>query len=53
MLFRSVDSFGTDARTINRTLENIKNVDDDSPLDDPDPSNPMTAIGTADKRKVS
>ena len=50
---RVVDSFGTDARTINRTLENIKNIDDTSPLDDPDPSSPMSAVGTVDRRKVS
>jgi DNA recombination protein RmuC len=50
---RVVDSFGTDARTINRTLENIKNIDDTSPLNDPDPSNPMSAVGTVDRRKVS
>jgi len=50
---RVVDSFGTDARTINRTLENIKNIDDTSPLNDPDPSSPMSAVGTVDRRKVS
>ena len=50
---RVVDSFGTDARTINRTLENIKNIDEASSLDDPDPSSPMSAVGTVDKRKVS
>jgi len=50
---RVVDSFGTDARTINRTLENIKNVDDTPPLDDPNPSSPMSAVGTVDRRKVS
>ena len=50
---RVVDSFGTDARTINRTLENINNIDDTSPLDDPDPSSPMSAVGTVDRRKVS
>ena len=50
---RVVDSFGTDARTINRTLENIKNIDEASSLDDPDPSSPMSAVGTVDRRNVS
>jgi len=54
---RVVDSFGTDARTISRTLENIKNIDDVPPLfddnDDSNPSSPMSTVGTIDKRKVS
>jgi len=54
---RVVDSFGTDARTISRTLENIKNIDDIPPLfdddDDPNPSSPMGAVGIIDKRKAS
>ena len=47
-----VDSFGKDARSINRTLDNIKNPDDD---DDPDPdsTDPMSAYGQIEKRKVS
>ncbi len=46
------DGFGKDARSINRSLEAIKNQDDD---DDPDPDNsePMSAYGQVDKRKVS
>jgi len=44
-----VDSFGKDARSINRSLDAIKNPDDD----DPDPPTPMTAYGQVDKRKVS
>ena len=51
-----VDSFGTDARAINRTLESIKNIENISSIsddDDPDPSSPMSAVKTIDKRKVS
>ena len=46
-----VDSFGKDARSINRSLEAIKNQDDDD--SDPDSPTPMSAYGQADKRKVS
>ena len=50
---RVVDSFGTDARTINRTLENIKNVDDTAPLKDPDLSSQASSVSSVDRRKVS
>ena len=45
-----VDSFGKDARTINRSLDAIKNQDDE---EDPDPPAPMSKYGQVDKRKVS
>ena len=45
-----VDSFGKDARSINRSLEAIKNQDDDP---DPDSPEPMSTYGQVDKRKVS
>jgi len=47
-----VDGFGKDARSINRSLEAIKNQDHE---DDPDPDSPtpMSAYGRSDKRKVS
>jgi len=47
-----VDSFGKDARSINRSLDSIKNSDDN---EDPDPDSPtpMSAYGQVDKRKVS
>ena len=47
-----VDSFGKDARSINRSLDAIKNPeDDDNP--DPDSPTPMSVYGQVDKRKVS
>ena len=46
-----VDGFGKDARSINRSLDAIKNPDDDDP--DPDSPTPMSAYGQVDKRKVS
>ena len=46
-----VDGFGKDARSINRSLEAIKNQDDEDP--DPDSPTPISAYGQADKRKVS
>ena len=47
-----VDSFGKDARSINRSLDSIKNSDDN---EDPNPDSPtpMSAYGQVDKRKVS
>ena len=47
-----VDSFGKDARSINRSLDVIKNPDEveDS---DPDSPAPISAYGQIDKRKVS
>jgi len=46
-----VDGFGKDARSINRSLDAIKNPEDDDP--DPDSPTPMSAYGQVDKRKVS
>ena len=47
-----VDSFGKDARSITRTLENIKDPDgDDNP--DPESPTPISSYGQVDKRKVS
>ena len=47
-----VDSFGKDARSISRSLENIKNKEDE---DDPNPDSPspVRTYGQVDKRKVS
>ena len=47
-----VDSFGKDARSIFRSLENIKNKEDE---DDPNPDSPspVRTYGQVDKRKVS
>jgi len=47
-----VDGFGKDARSINRSLDSMKNPEDD---DDPDPNSPtpMSSYGQVDKRKVS
>ena len=47
-----VDSFGKDARAINRSIDSIKNPNDD---DDPDPdtSSPISSYGQVEKRKVS
>ena len=47
-----VDSFGKDARSINRSLDVIKNPDDDEDPDSDTPA-PMSAYGQTDKRKVS
>ncbi len=47
-----VDGFGKDARSITRTLENIKDPDgDDNP--DPESPTPISSYGQVDKRKVS
>tara|TARA_Y100000590_G_scaffold191264_1_gene217643 strand:+ start:3187 stop:4248 length:1062 start_codon:yes stop_codon:yes gene_type:complete len=47
-----VDGFGRDARSINRSLDAIKNPNDD---EDPDPDSPtpMSEYGETEKRKVS
>ena len=47
-----VDSFGKDARAINRSIDSIKNPNDD---DDPDSSSPspISGYGQDEKRKVS
>ena len=47
-----VDSFGKDARAINRSIDSIKNPNED---DDPDPDSPSGASNyeQVDKRKVS
>ena len=47
-----VDSFGKDARAINRSIDSIKNPNDD---DDPDPNtpSPISGYGQVEKRKVS
>ena len=46
-----VDKFGTDARAINRSIEAIKNPNDDDP--DPDSPSPISGYGQVEKRKVS
>ena len=46
-----VDGFGKDARSINRSLEAIKNQDDDD--HDPESPKPIRVYGQTDKRKVS
>ena len=46
-----VDKFGTDARAINRSIEAIKNPNDDDP--DPDSPSPIAGYGQVEKRKVS
>ena len=45
-----VDSFGKDARAINRSIEVIKNPSDD---DDPDSPTPISTAKQTEKRKVS
>ena len=47
-----VDSFGKDARAINRSIDSIKNPNED---DNPDPSSPspISGYGRDEKRKVS
>ena len=47
-----VDKFGTDARAINRSIEAIKNPNDDEDPD-PDSPSPITSYGQVEKRKVS
>ena len=46
-----VDSFGKDARSINRSLDAIKNSDDENL--NPDSPSTMSAYKQVDKRKVS
>ncbi len=46
-----VDKFGTDARAINRSIEAMKNPNDDDP--DPDAPSPIAGYGQVEKRKVS
>ena len=46
-----VDSFGKDARSIFRSLEHIKNKDDDNP--DPNVPSPLGSYGQVDKKNVS
>ena len=47
-----VDKFGTDARAINRSIEAIKNPNDDEDPD-PDSPSPIAGYGQVEKRKVS
>ena len=47
-----VDKFGTDARAINRSIEAIKNPNDDEDPD-PDSPSPIEGYGQVEKRKVS
>ncbi len=46
-----VDSFGKDARAINRSIDSIKNPDDDDP--DPDTPSSISSYVQVEKRKVS
>jgi len=46
-----VDSFGKDARAINRSIDSIKNPNDDDP--DPDTPSPISSYEQVEKRKVS
>ncbi len=47
-----VDSFGKDARAINRSIDSIKNPNDDNDPD-PDTPSPISSYGQVEKRKVS
>ena len=45
------DEFGRDARSILRTLENIKNSDSDDDNPDPDSPTPVSAYGQVSEGK--
>ena len=50
-LLEVTDDFGRDARSIMRTLENIKNSDSDDDDPDPDSPTPVSAYGQVSEGK--
>jgi len=48
---KATDDFGRDARSITRTLENIKNSSSSDDDDDPDSPTPVSAYGQVSEGK--